>query len=382
MSCTVSGSSRRELLVGEADAVPSPGASCSRSRAGPSTGFEAALLQQGVEDPAVLVLVGAVPGDLGGEVALARRARARRSGRSPSRPATPRWPRWSRRAGRTRRCRGSPGTGSWPRASLTPPAGLQHVRRERVKCGVRRLATAVSDDSAERRTDGDGPGRVTARAAGALCSVTAVAGKTPEPPPRPQNFPGPPRGYASPARSRASVPARSAAIRSSRVKPGGGEGEGGDAGRRVRLHPVGDALHRAEQRRLSRSARAGRRPRRPPCRRPGTCPGSRRPPSRSPCAGRAGCRSSACGCPCRRRTARCTGGTCRRAPARPVVAEGERQRSGRRRSRPGSCPAFSRPARRCLIAVSSRCSADGKISSAPSAISPVCSRFFGPIAAM
>ncbi|MDF9802720.1 hypothetical protein M2436_001267 [Streptomyces sp. HB372] len=45
-------------------------------------------------------------------------------------------------------------------------------------------------------------------------------------------------------------------------------------------------------------------------------------------------------------------------------------------------PAFSRPARSGWIAVSSRCSAEGKISRAPSAISPVCSRFLGPIAAM
>lgn len=50
----------------------------------------------------------------------------------------------------------------------------------------------------------------------ALFRVTAVAGKTPEPPPRPLNF-----FYASPARSRASLPARRDASRSSSVKPAG-----------------------------------------------------------------------------------------------------------------------------------------------------------------
>ncbi|GHJ95338.1 hypothetical protein SNE510_48570 [Streptomyces sp. NE5-10] len=97
-------------------------------------------------------------------------------------------------------------------------------------------------------------GAVTGGRGGALKGVTAVAGKTPEPPPRPQAFPAPtatpaardpegpavpgrpapgsvrrspaPRrfpvvGYARPARSRASTPARRAVRRSSRVKPAG-----------------------------------------------------------------------------------------------------------------------------------------------------------------
>lgn len=60
----------------------------------------------------------------------------------------------------------------------------------------------------------------------ALFPVTAVAGKTPEPPPRPQNFFRPSgervtTRYARPARSSASEPARSEAIRSSSVKPAG-----------------------------------------------------------------------------------------------------------------------------------------------------------------
>ncbi len=45
-------------------------------------------------------------------------------------------------------------------------------------------------------------------------------------------------------------------------------------------------------------------------------------------------------------------------------------------------PAFSRPARSAPSVVSSACSGAKKISRAPSAISPVCSRFFGPMAAM
>lgn len=46
-------------------------------------GFEAALLQQGVEDPAVLLLVGAVPGDLGREVPHAGRDEGRDPGVLP-----------------------------------------------------------------------------------------------------------------------------------------------------------------------------------------------------------------------------------------------------------------------------------------------------------
>lgn len=64
-----------------------------------------------------------------------------------------------------------------------------------------------------RKKDGGGRNRA---APGALFPVTAVAGKTPEPPPRPRKPP-----YASPARSSASLPARREASRSSSVKPAG-----------------------------------------------------------------------------------------------------------------------------------------------------------------
>ncbi|GAA4328841.1 hypothetical protein GCM10023086_57740 [Streptomyces venetus] len=60
-----------------------------------------------------------------------------------------------------------------------------------------------------------GAARRNRRGSDALFRVTAVAGKTPEPPPRPL------KPQASPARSSASVPARREASRSSRVKPAG-----------------------------------------------------------------------------------------------------------------------------------------------------------------
>lgn len=74
------------------------------------------------------------------------------------------------------------------------------------------------------------PGGVTPRAPDALLAVSAVAGKTPRAPTtaagpffRPPDPSGGSRGtgQATPAISRASVPARRAAIRSSRVKPAG-----------------------------------------------------------------------------------------------------------------------------------------------------------------
>lgn len=85
------------------------------------------------------------------------------------------------------------------------------------------------------------------RVRGALCSVTAVAGKTPSPHhgrgtfwllvTRVRRAPGrrcrPERGEALVER-----------------EAGRGEGERGDTGRRIGLHPVGDPVHRAEQRRL------------------------------------------------------------------------------------------------------------------------------------
>ncbi|GAA3307575.1 hypothetical protein GCM10020295_66900 [Streptomyces cinereospinus] len=70
---------------------------------------------------------------------------------------------------------------------------------------------------------GGGAGRARNRLrAGTLTAVTAVAGKTPEPPHhgRGDLFGATPR-YASPARSSASEPARSDASRSSSVKPAG-----------------------------------------------------------------------------------------------------------------------------------------------------------------
>ncbi len=73
----------------------------------------------------------------------------------------------------------------------------------------------------------------------------------------------------------------------------------------------------------------------------------------------------------------------RNMSARPLMSSPTASGSVGQTSKPSMVlPAFSRPARRYFIAVSSRCSADGKISRAPSAISPVCSRFLGPIAAM
>ncbi len=66
MSRTVSGSSRRSFVVGEADALPlQEHRVVGLGRDG--DGGEAALLQQGPEDASVLVLVGAVPGDLRGQ---------------------------------------------------------------------------------------------------------------------------------------------------------------------------------------------------------------------------------------------------------------------------------------------------------------------------
>ena len=121
-----------QLVVRQADALPLQQRGVV-GLPGDVGGRQAALAQQGVEDPAVLVLVGAVPGDLGRQLAHGGGHAARRSCRSPSRPGPHRWPRWSRTGGRSRRCRRSPGTGFGPRTSAPPPNG--HTRKGKVKCG-------------------------------------------------------------------------------------------------------------------------------------------------------------------------------------------------------------------------------------------------------
>ncbi|CAM5639143.1 hypothetical protein SAURM35S_07657 [Streptomyces aurantiogriseus] len=175
-----------ELVVGESDAALfQEHGVVGLGRDG--DGFEAALLHQGVEDPPVLVLVGAVPGDLGGEGALALRDERRDPGVLPAALGLAAGGDGAEQPERLvvvedlleqalgRKHREAP---------LCIPRDSAGFRKERVKCGAMCAATAMSDNSAKRMTP---PSRRRRNRAGpgALFSVTAVAGKTPEPPPRP-----------------------------------------------------------------------------------------------------------------------------------------------------------------------------------------------------
>ncbi len=152
-----------ELVVGQADAVAFQQHRVVGLR-GHRDGLQTALLQQGVEDPAVLVLVGAVPGDLGCEVPLRVGHERRDAGVLPAALGLPAGrDRAEQREGLVvvedlleqalRRQHGahlSAASGSAVRMSTAPQG--------RVKCGGGGTATGGADNCADRRTCGTAGG--------------------------------------------------------------------------------------------------------------------------------------------------------------------------------------------------------------------------------